>query len=91
MLQLADRSFGAHLELEIRFTHALWARYSFPKVAYKQPSAERTRQRYWDRVAEQPNEMVDCNAWSGAPWTGDQWAVLIGVAHMSRPMTSETL
>jgi hypothetical protein len=60
-----------------------WARSTRPRVDYRQPSAERTEQRYWDRVAEQANEMLDCDAWNGPPWTGDQWAVLVGIAQMA--------
>ncbi len=56
-----------------------WARSTRPRVDYKQPSVEGTQRRYWDRFAEQANEMLDCDVWSGPPWTGDQWAVLVGV------------
>jgi hypothetical protein len=61
-----------------------WARSTRPRVDYKQPSAERTEQRYWDSVASQANEMLDCDAWTGPPWTGDQWAALVGVMQQAQ-------
>jgi len=57
-----------------------WARSTRPRVDYKQPVPQRPKQSYWERVAKQANEMLDCDAWSGPPWTGDQWAVIIGIA-----------
>ena len=56
-----------------------WARSTRARVDCPVPSAERTQQRFWADFARNANEMLDCDAWSGPPWTPFQWSVLVGV------------
>jgi hypothetical protein len=56
-----------------------WARSTRARVDCPVPSAERTQQRFWSDFADAANEMLDCDAWSGPPWTPFQWSVLVGV------------
>ena len=58
---------------------ARWARSTRARVDCPVPSAERSQRRYWDRFADTANQMLDCDAWSGPPWSAERWAVLVGV------------
>ena len=38
---------------------------------------------WWDEVATVANIDLDCPCWAPPPWSGLQWAVLVGVAQMA--------
>jgi len=38
---------------------------------------------WWDEVAAVANSDLDCPRWGPPPWSGLQWAVLVGVAQMA--------
>ncbi len=52
----------------------LWA----PAEAPAQPALD------WDQLAEVANAFLDLRQWGAPPWSGSQWATLLGCAELAR-------
>ena len=70
--------------LEERFNRSTRPRADKPRPQAPKPApTPLTFEEKWELIAESANQILDCEAWNGPPWTAHQWGVLAGAIEIA--------
>ena len=70
--------------LEERFNRSTRPRADKPRPQAPEPApTPLSFEEKWELIAESANQILDCEAWSGPPWTAHQWGVLAGAIEIA--------